>query len=160
MPFEVLKDLFFRLNKLQRFNRAEKLKRKKKNRSCKRKAAGCSKASGQLARVQMASYNMPKTIAVSYLCQHKYTNTHARVRALPQSPAHTCLIHFCLIRLSKPIFSCPSLLVLLAFPFVGFKPNPPPLLSPTPAASFIPSLSLSLSLSHASVHLFLSISQT
>lgn len=27
VPFEVLKDLFFRLNKLQRFNRAEKLKR-------------------------------------------------------------------------------------------------------------------------------------
>lgn len=51
----------------------------------------------------------------------------------PHSPAPTCLIHFCLIRLSKPIFSCPSLPLLLAvasfFLLWGFRTHPLPLAS-------------------------------
>lgn len=101
-PSELLKDLFSCLNE-PRLNQLSGKKKKMDQR--KKKPAASSQARGQLAAVQMTSYVMPKTIAVSYLCQHIY-DTHARTRA--RLPTHTCLIHFCLIRLSKPIFSCPS----------------------------------------------------
>ena len=70
-PSELLKDLFSCLNEPRLNQLSGKKKRKMDQRKKKKKKpAGSSQARGQLAAVQMTSYVMPKTIAVSYLCQH------------------------------------------------------------------------------------------
>lgn len=72
MAFEVLKDLFFRLNKLQRFNRAEKLKRREKKvlKSCRLLAGFRPAGSGPNGFLQYAKDNR-SVISLS-------TQTHVR----------------------------------------------------------------------------------